>query len=126
MNRATIASVIAATLGISACSGSFAVRDATAYQEDTRTVLMSQSSGVKSCYDRALAQDEGASGSVVVNFKVQAETGSIMDPALDEAETTAPSSLSNCVLNTLDGLTLDPADQNEGHATFRWNFSPRG
>ena len=126
MNRAITTVLVTTTLALGACSGSFAMRDATSYQADTRTMLQGAGDQVKACYDRALAQDESVSGTVVVNFKVQAETGMVTEAMVDEAESTAPASLSDCVLGTLDGLVLEPAAENEGQATFRWNFSPRG
>lgn len=121
--RGVIAGVMGALM-VSACGGSFANREADAYKVDTRELLTSHNQKVKSCYDGMLAQDESASGVVVVNFKVKAETGAVAEAAVDEAETTAPEGLSDCVLGTLNGLFLDPADSNDGHATFRWNFTP--
>ena len=43
-------------LGAGACSASFAKRDATGYQTDTRAVLTARNDQVKTCYDRALAR----------------------------------------------------------------------
>jgi len=113
-------------LAASACSGSFAVRNEGAYKSDTRMLLSAHNSKIKTCYDKALAQDATVAGVVVVKFKVKAETGAVVEAAVDAAGTTAPAALSTCVVRTLDGLFLEPADKNDGHATFRWDFSSRG
>lgn len=126
MNKLMASIVMIMGVSLAACSASLAVRDATSYQADTRTVLMSHNNQVKACYDQALAQDQSTTGTVVVNFKVKAESGDIYDTEVNQDETTAPTSLSQCVLRTLDGLKLDPPDKNEGHASFRWDFNPRG
>ena len=97
-------------------------RDAETYRADTRTVLETRNDAVKACYDEALKADPAVSGTVVVKFKVEKKTGKIIDTAVDTARSKAPESLSKCIVEAIDGLTLDPVDQRDGMATFSWTF----
>ena len=124
MKALSLVLTVASALTIAACAGSLAKRDAQTYRTDTRALLTTHDQKFKSCYDQALAQDPSVAGIVVVNFKVMAKTGAIAEPAVDEAHTTAPASLTNCIVTNLEGLVLSPADKNEGRATFRWDFAP--
>jgi hypothetical protein len=123
--RAPIGAVALGLLSV-ACSGGFAVRSADAYRDDSRQLLSTRNEAVRSCYDEALKENPQAAGDVVVNFKVAPETGTVVDPKLDEEKTTAPASLGRCVVRVIDGLKLDPPDRNEGIATFRWAFKANG
>ena len=117
------AGLVAACAGlISACSGM--ARSPERYRDDTRAAIESRNPEIKSCYDRALETDAGVQGTVVVNFTVEKKTGEFKEVAYDQQETTAPESIAMCVVETLQGMTLDPADQRDGQATFRWEFSP--
>lgn len=91
------------------------------YKQDTRTLLETRNSDIKACYDTALAQDKTLSGKVVVHFIVEAETGLVKEAAV-LPESTAPESLSSCIVNAISGLTLEPPDVNDGDATFMWEF----
>jgi hypothetical protein len=114
--------ILLATLGsLSACQ--FHARSPEKYRDDTRAVLETRSAQIASCYDSALAQDASASGQVVVQFFVEEKTGKIHDAEVLPAST-APPALGQCVVDALDGLTLDPPDQRLGDATFTWAFSP--
>ena len=124
MTRAYLGLLLAGCLASTACGTSFVTRDATTYRDETRAVLASRNDAIRSCYDQVIAQNPGASGGVVVRFKVEAETGRITDVALDETATTAPGPLGACVVRALDGLALNPADAREGMATFRWDLRP--
>jgi hypothetical protein len=97
-------------------------RDAETYRADTRNVLETQSRAVKDCYDVALTTDPTLDGQVVVKFKVEKKTGKIMNTEVDKERTKAPESLSKCIVDAIDGLTLDPVDQRDGLATFTWTF----
>src|SRR5262245_4584412 len=101
------------------------VRDANAYRDATRALLEAKNPDIKSCYDSALSSNAATSGSVVVNFKVEAETGKVVEPKIDAAKSTAPASLQQCVLRAVAGVALEPPDSNEGHATFQWEFKPK-
>ena len=52
----------------------------------------------------------------------EAETGMVKEAAV-LPESTAPETLSSCIVNAISGLTLDPPDVNDGDATFMWEFS---
>ncbi len=99
-----------------------AVRDADTYRTDTRSLLQTRNDSIKSCYDVALATDPNVSGDVVVNFSVEKKTGKIVNTAIDAGRTTAPEALGACIIEAIDGLTLDPVDKKEGQATFIWSF----
>ena len=97
-------------------------RDAETYRADTRNLLETRSGDIKSCYDAALTADPKLEGQVVVKFKVEKKTGKIIDTAVDKERTKAPETLSKCIVEAIDGLTLDPVDQRDGLATFSWTF----
>jgi len=112
--------LMAASTVVPGCS--CVARDAETYRADTRNVLETQSRAVKDCYDVALTTDPKLDGQVVVTFKVEKKTGKIIDTAVDKERTKAPESLSKCIVDAIDGLTLDPVDQRDGLATFSWTF----
>ena len=119
MNRFIKLAIVAPMLLSAGCS--FYARDADTYRQVTRELVDTRSPDVKDCYDVALQTNETVSGTVVVNFVVEKKTGKIMNPVVDPA-TTAPAELAKCVVDSIDGLQLDPADAREGQATFTWKF----
>jgi len=104
---------------LSACQ--FIARNPDDYRDATRAVLETRSAQIKTCYDDVLKQDKAAAGTVVVHFTVMEETGAITGPEITP-ESTAPAPLGQCIVNALDGLTLDPPDARQGDATFTWEF----
>jgi len=122
MRNSTLFSVIfmAASAVVPGCT--CIARDAQTYRADTRSLLATRTRAVKDCYDVALTTDPKLDGQVVVTFKVEKKTGKIIDTAVDKGRTKAPDSLSKCIVDAVDGLTLDPVDQREGQATFSWTF----
>jgi hypothetical protein len=114
-----------AAIWMAGCAGQLAQRDEGKYRDDSRALMMTKVPNVKTCYDGALKANPKVSGTVVVHFKVQTETGLVMEPRLDDQKTTAPAPLGRCVLGAMEGLKLDPPDSNEGLATFAWEFKPR-
>ena len=96
-------------------------RDQETYRADTRSLVETRNKAIKDCYDVALTTDPKTSGTVVVKFKVEKKTGKILDTSVDSA-TKAPEALSKCIVEAVDGLTLDPVDQRDGLATFTWTF----
>jgi len=107
------------------CSGcSFYARGPDAYRTAVREVLDAQNGLVGSCYHRELQADPAAKGKVVVKFEVEPKTGNFAKPAVVDAESTASAPLKQCVLTSLEGLKLAPADQRKGEATFAWDFNP--
>lgn len=111
--------IIAPLLLSAGCS--FYARDADTYRQATRELVDTRSPDMKDCYDVALQTNETVSGTIVVNFVVEKKTGKIMNPVVDPS-TTAPAELAKCVVDSIDGLQLDPPDQREGQATFTWKF----
>lgn len=107
-----------------ACGHGHVARDQAAYRDATRQVVTAKNDQVKSCYDLALRQQAGLSGRVVVRFKVQAETGRVVEPMVDKSQTTAPDSLSQCVVRAIADTALTPPDAREAHASFSWEFRP--
>ncbi|MDH5670958.1 MAG: AgmX/PglI C-terminal domain-containing protein [Myxococcales bacterium] len=108
---------------IAGCS--FHARDGDSYRKATRELLETRSNDIKACYDAELQKDPQASGSVIVKFKVQAETGNIVEATVDPAASSAPASLGQCVVEKLEGLALDPPDARTGDASFSWEFQLR-
>ena len=105
--------------GLASCT--FYARNAETYLSDTRALVETRNGAIKECYDGALEGDEKVSGTVVVNFTVEKKTGVIKDAAVD-GSSTAPASLSACVVESLNGLSLDPEDQRDGIANMTWSF----
>lgn len=124
MRTQTMAMVFLASGLAAGCSGGFAVRNDTAYRDATREVLMAKNDAIRSCYDAELKAQPDLTGRLVMHFKVQAETGKVIDPQIDPKGTSAPPSLGQCVLQVVSDATLAPADAREGHATFSWEFKP--
>ena len=122
MRTTTILSLlfVAASAVIPGCT--CLARDAETYRADTRSLVETRNKTIKDCYDVALTTDPKTSGTVVVTFKVEKKTGKILDTKVDAANTKAPEGLSKCIVEAVDGLTLDPVDQRDGLATFSWEF----
>ncbi len=114
-------------LGIGLCMGilagcSFHARDADSYRKATRELLETRNTDIKGCYDAELKKDPKVAGKVVVKFTVKKETGEIADVTVVEKKSDAPASLSQCVVNALSGLALEPPDERDGDAQFQWEF----
>ncbi len=110
-------------LGASFLAGcQFYARAPEDYAKETEALLATKNEEIKSCYDDVLKKDKKAKGVVAVNFKVESKTGKLLDPSVDEEKTTAPKELSACVVQAMDGLTLDPPDQRDGVASFEYEF----
>ena len=119
--RNQIISMMAATLLGIGCGTS---RELSAYRNDTQKLLDTRSTSIKGCYDDALKSDRNAAGTVTIQFVVQKDTGAITQAAVDASRSTAPPVLHQCVLHAVEGLKLEPADSNEGRATFVYEFKP--
>jgi len=102
---------------------SFHARDAESYRKATRELLETRNPDIRSCYDAELKKDPTAAGTVIVKFKVQKETGQIVEAKVDEVNSSAPATLRQCVVQAIGtGLALDPPDEREGDASFQWEF----
>jgi hypothetical protein len=122
MKSLSLITVIVLAAGAMGCSTQFVMRDTDTYRQDTRMLLSTKNGEIKACYDTQLKADPKTSGSIVVNFKLEAETGKVLNVQLDETKSMAPEALKQCVLKAMDSLVLDPPDQNEGVASFSWEF----
>jgi hypothetical protein len=109
-------------MAMTACSGT--ARGLEAYRTDTQKLLDTRSAQLQSCYDDALKANTKLAGTVTVQFVVEKKSGTIMNAVVDAPHSTAPAPLGDCVVKAIDGLTLDPADRNEGRATFVYEFKP--
>lgn len=122
MKILTYALAVTAITGMFACGGK--ARKPDSYRADTQQLLDMRTAQLKSCYDTALATDPTMAGTVKVHFAVAKKTGAITNPTIDPAST-APAPLGECLLQSLQGLKLDPPDRNEGQATFEYAFQPQ-
>jgi hypothetical protein len=100
---------------------SYYARSPDDYRKATRALLESKQSDFKQCYASVIAKTPDAQGSVTVAFTVEEKTGKILTPA-SLPTSTAPEPLQACVVNGLNGLTLDPPDQRTGAATMTFDF----
>jgi len=107
--------------GLSACS--FYARGPDDYRKAVRTVLENKRPDVEACYKRIYDADQSAQGKVVVTFEVEPKTGKIVKAVVVPEGTTANPALQQCVVASLEGLTLDPPDQRTGVARFTWDFA---
>lgn len=119
-NRPGGGALLVAAALLAGCS--FYARGPDDYRTAVRAVLDTRQPQVKDCYAQTLKADESAKGKVVVRFDVEPKTGLIQNPTVVEDKTTANPALQQCVLGSLEGLKLDPADQRKGEATFAWDF----
>lgn len=103
-----------------ACS--YHARSAEKYRNDTQALLDTRQAAIKQCYDTALASQGDLQGTVAIQFTVEEDTGRVMNVAVSPAGTNAPEPLSQCVLNSVQGLALTPPDAREGLATFVYEF----
>lgn len=112
------------TLTIAAAlAGCAHARTADEYRADTDKVLATKSDDLKTCYDKALATNPAAQGSVTVTFAVEEKTGHITDAKVDTTKTTAPPVVQSCVLDVLPAVSITPADRKRGEATWTWQFT---
>jgi hypothetical protein len=102
---------------------SYYARSAEQYRNDTANLLASKNAELDTCYDNALKTTPAAAGKVTVVFTVEEKTGKIANAKADPARTTAPQVLSDCVTSAINGLSLSPADQRKGLATFEYDFA---
>jgi hypothetical protein len=103
---------------LSAC----AARSPEMYRDDTRRLLETRQTQLTACYDAELQTHPTAEGKVIVRFTIADDTGQIVDPQIDDLQSTPNRSLRGCVLDALKGLKLNHPDSRNGDATFRWEF----
>jgi hypothetical protein len=118
MKHVRLATVLALGMTMAAC----AVRDAEMYRNDTRKLLETKKQGLQACYDAELQSHPDAAGKVIVRFTIANDTGKIVEPKIDDLQSTPNRSLRGCVLDALKDLVLTPPDERAGDATFVWEF----
>jgi hypothetical protein len=118
--RVITRTVLAGAVALSGCS--FHARSAEDYRDATHALLETRNPQIKQCYDDALAAQPDLQGTVGIKFTVESETGNIINAAVDPGSTNAPEALSQCVLASVQGLTLAPPDKRDGLATFVYQF----
>jgi hypothetical protein len=114
------AGVLLGCVALGGCS--FYARGPDDYRQAVRNMLDTKSAGLEGCYKSAREQNPQSQGAVVVRFDVEPKTGDIVRPEVVKEQTTADEILQRCVLESLAGLKLEPPDQRQGQATFRWEF----
>lgn len=110
-------------LAVAAAGCSVNIRSPEQYRDDTQALLETRNAAIKTCYDDALKTKTDLTGRVTVHFMVEKKTGKITNPAAVPAGTTAPEALTTCVVNSINGLVLTPPDDNDGDATFVYDFT---
>ncbi len=103
-----------------------AYRDAKMFVDDTGKVLATRNNEIKACYDGVLKTNPTAGGRVTVKFEVETDEGKIVNVQVDQAGTTAPAPVADCVKNNLNGLAISPPDKKKGDATWVYEFSAAG
>jgi hypothetical protein len=121
MTRLLLASLFV-LLVLSACSA----RTAELYRSDVRRLLDTKRPILQACYEAELQTHPNAAGKVVVHFRVERELGNLLNPQVDDLQSTPNRTLRGCVLEALQGLVLTPPDDRHGSATFTWDFQIAG
>jgi hypothetical protein len=103
----------------------FYARSQQDYRDATSKLLESKKAELDACYDNVLKATPGIKGKVTIQFSVAEKTGKIEDVKADPARTTAPQSVVDCVVTSINGLVLDPPDQRKGLATFEYDFAQK-
>jgi hypothetical protein len=123
MHRIALPAALAACL-VTACAGT--KRNTAVYRADTQRVLETRNAAIKRCYDKVLAADASATGTVTVRFVVEQKTGAFTKVTVDPSTSNAKAPLVMCVLEAVNGLKLDPPDVSSAQATFSYQLAPSG
>ncbi len=118
MSRLHLLLLCSALLG---CS--FYARGPDDYRTAVRGMLETKRPDVEACYKNSYQADQSAQGRVIAKFDVEAKSGKVVNTTIVPDGTTANDALKQCVMSSLQGLTLAPPDQRKGEATFTWDFS---
>ena len=124
MNPSLLSFSVLASLAAIGCGG--AIREGTAYRDDTATMIQSQANPkIQSCFQGlvlATPNPSSLAGSATVHFTVAKETGVVTAPTIVSG-TTTQDAVNQCVLSGLSGARLTPPDNVDGDATFAWQFA---
>lgn len=121
----TLLSMVLVGASLSSMGCTFYARSQQDYRDDTTKLLATKNAELDGCYDTVLKTTPGVKGKVTVQFTVEEKTGKIADVKPDAARTNAPQPLVDCVVNAINGLVLNPADQRKGLATFEYDFAQK-
>lgn len=107
------------------CAGlgcAFTIRNAERYERDTTAALATKDRAVKACYDKELARDPHANGTLALHFFVDRKSGALTDVEVVDSRTTVSPILADCVADELTQLSISPRDIRDGEATYTWEF----
>src|SRR5262245_6544684 len=90
-------------VGAVASGCQFYARSPEDYRDATQALLDTKTPQIKACYDTQLNSNKDTAGKVTVHFKVEKETGKLIEIAADPARTQAPEPLTKCVVDALEG-----------------------
>jgi hypothetical protein len=113
---------VSASLAVlSGCS--VAARSPETFRDDTSKILATKNDAIRACYDGVLKSAPNAEGRVTIKFEVETEQGKVSNVTVDNGNSTAPASVTDCVTKNIDGLTLVPPDSRKGQATWVYDFT---
>ena len=124
-NHSRTASVALACIFLLSTACQFVARSPEDYAKDTKALVAKNQEKMEACYNQILKTDKKAKGVVAVTFNVEPKTGLVKNTQVDTKKTTAPENVQQCVLDNMKDLTLDPADQREGVASFEIEFTAK-
>jgi hypothetical protein len=101
----------------------YVVRTPADYRADVRAALESKQDELARCYAWEREHDARASGGVLVQFEVEADTGLFVAPAIAPVGSSAGEGLQVCVLELLESAILLPPDDRTGRASFQFEFT---
>jgi|GEM_PF-4622396 len=97
------------------------VRSPALFAQETDKSFSAKNADLSACYSEVLKTEPTASGTVDIAFTWQKKSGAFSD--LNVAGGTAPQSVKDCVTKNLVGLTLYPADSQDGKGTWTFTFT---
>ncbi len=112
-----------ATVAIATFASGCAYRSPEMWRDDTNKVLTTKNEEIRICYDGVLKTQPGVGGKVTVKFEVETEAGKIQNVTVDQANTTAPPAVSDCVKHSIEGLVITPPDARVGQGTYVYEFA---
>lgn len=112
-------------LAFALVAGGCAYRDAQMWHDDTAKALQTKQNDIQACYDGVLKTNPTAAGKVTVTFEVETENATITNVAVDQAATTAPEPVTECVTRNIAGVAVPPPDKRVGQATWTFDFAPQ-
>jgi len=111
------------TVAVAAFTSGCAYRSPEMWRDDSNKVLVTKNEEIRICYDGVLKTQPGVGGKVTVKFEVETEAGKIQNVTIDQANTTAPPAVSDCVKHSIEGLVITPPDARVGQGTYTYEFA---